>query len=160
VTQRNAELLKIRAPYAGIVRTPNIEQKLGEYLYAGDEFCQIVDRNTMKARVLVRDWELNRVRTGAEVRMKVRAFPYRTYTGAVEQILPLASADQPVSDPHRIERLGQELTNYFAVVVEFPNWDGSLREGMTGTAKIASGNSPLAWRAARGFWRWVRSQLW
>jgi putative peptide zinc metalloprotease protein len=160
VAQRNAELLRIRAPYRGVVSTPNMEQKLGEYLYAGDEFCQIVDRDTMKARVLVRDWELGRVPSGAEARMKVRAFPFRTYRGMVEQILPAAATDQPVSDPQRLARLGQQLTNYFALVVEFPNSDRSLREGMTGTAKIAAGNSPLLWRAGRGFWRWVRSQAW
>jgi putative peptide zinc metalloprotease protein len=160
VAQRNAELLYIRAPDRGIVSTANIEQKLGEYLEAGDEFCQIVDRETMKARVLVRDWELARVPSGALVQIKARAFPFRTYRGTVEQILPAAATDHPVSDPQRIERLGQELTNYFAVVVEFPNWDGSLREGMTGTAKIASGNSPLLWRVGRGFWRWVHSQAW
>jgi len=160
VARRNAELLRIRAPYRGIVRTPNMEQKVGEYLYVGDELCQIVDRDSMKARVLVRDWELGRVPSGAEVRMKVRAFPFRTYRGTVEQILPAAAPDQPVSDPQRLARLGQELTNYFAVVVEFPNSDGSLREGMTGTAKIAAGNSPLLWRVGRDFWRWVRSQAW
>jgi putative peptide zinc metalloprotease protein len=160
VAQKNEDWLEIRAPYDGVVKTRNLEQRVGEYLYAGDEFCQVVDRGTMRARVLVRDSELNYVRTGAAARMKVLSFPIRTYSGAVEQILPAAAADQPVAHPEKLERLGQELTNYFAVVVDFPNPDGSLREGMTGTAKISAGNSSMAWKAGREAWRWIRSQAW
>jgi hypothetical protein len=56
--------------------------------------------------------------------------------------------------------MGQELTNYFAVVMDFPNPDGSLEEGMTGTAKISVKGYPLAWRAARASWHWMRSYVW
>jgi putative peptide zinc metalloprotease protein len=160
VAQRNAKELEIRAPQAGVVRTPGVDQKMGEYLHQGDEFCQIVDRSTMKAHILVRDWELNEIHAKASARMKVLPFPFRTYSGQVEQILPAAAPDQPVAQPQKIERLGQQLSNYFAVVVDFPNPDGSLREGMTGTAKIYRGSSPLAWKIGRNAWRWVRSQVW
>jgi len=55
-----------------------------------------------------------------------------------------------VSQPQKFERMGQELTNYFAVVMDFPNPDASLREGMTGTAKIAGKSYQLASQAGRG----------
>ncbi len=160
IAQRKADALEIRAPFAGVVSTPVVEQKTGEYLSAGDELCEVVDRSTMKARVLVRDWEFEETPTGAHARLKVLPLPYRTYAGRVEQILPAAALDQPVAQPQRLERLGQELTNYFAIVMEFPNSDGLLREGMTGTAKISGRNYPLAWQAGRGAWRWARSQVW
>jgi hypothetical protein len=44
--------------------------------------------------------------------------------------------------------------------VEFANPDGSLTEGMTGTAKISGKRSSLAYQAARATWRWARSQAW
>jgi putative peptide zinc metalloprotease protein len=160
IAQDKLALLQVRAPFAGIVSTPVIEQRAGEYLSAGDEFCQIVDRSAMKARILVRDWELEDVAAGARAQLKVTASLYRTYTGRVERILPAAALDRPVGQPQKLSRLGQDLTNYFAVVMEFPNSDGTLTEGMTGTAKISGGASPLAWQAARGAWRWVRSQVW
>jgi multidrug efflux pump subunit AcrA (membrane-fusion protein) len=160
VAEKRRDELAIRAPHDGIVKGPAVEQRTGEYLSAGAEFCQIVDRSTMRARVLVRDWELNRVGTGANAQMKVLPFPYRTYSGQVEQILPAAAVDQPVAQPEKLERLGQELTNYFAVVVDFPNSDGSLREGMTGTAKISSKSSSIGWRMGRAGWHWMRSQVW
>src|SRR5208282_3706434 len=160
VAEKRKDELAIRAPHDGIVKEPAVEQRTGEYLGAGAEFCQVVDRSTMRARVLVRDWELNRVGTGANAQMKVLPFPYRTYSGRVEQILPAAAIEHPVAQPEKLERLGQELTNYFAVVVDFPNSDGSLREGMTGTAKISSKSSSIGWRMGRAGWHWVRSQVW
>jgi putative peptide zinc metalloprotease protein len=160
LVQRKVEALEIRAPFDGVVKTPEVDQKPGESLAAGDEFCQIVNRSNMKARILVRDAELDRVGLGALVQVKVRPFPYRAFLGRVEQILPAAATDRPVSQPQKFERMGQELTNYFAVVMLFPNPDTSLREGMTGTAKISGKSSPLAWQAGRGVWRWLRSEIW
>jgi putative peptide zinc metalloprotease protein len=160
VAQKRVEALQIRALFDATVKTSEVEQKAGEYLAAGDEFCQIVDRGKMKARILVRDSELERVRLTAPVQVKVRPFPYRTFSGRVEQILPAAAADRPVAQPQKFERLGQELTNYFAVVMDFPNPDGSLHEGMTGTAKISGKSYPLGWQMGRGVWRWLRSQIW
>jgi putative peptide zinc metalloprotease protein len=160
VAQRKLDALEIRAPFNGVVKTPEVEQRAGEYLAAGEEFCQVVDRGNMKARILVRDSQLEQVRLGAPVQVKVRPFPYRVYSGRVEQILPAAAVDRPVSQPQKFERMGQELTNYFAVVMDFPNRDASLREGMTGTAKISGKSYPLAWQAGRGIWRWLRSQIW
>jgi len=160
VAQKKADALTIRAPFAGIVSTPGLEQKTSEYISAGDEFCEIVDRTTMKARILVHDFELEDVAAGAHAQLKVVPYPYRTYAGRVDRILPAAAQDRPVAQPQQLTRLGQDLTNYFAVVMEFPNPDGSLTEGMTGTAKISGKTRPLAWLAARGAWRWVRSQIW
>jgi putative peptide zinc metalloprotease protein len=160
VAQKEVEALEIRAPFAGVITTSEVEQKVGEYLSAGDEFCRVVDRSTMRARVLVRDWELEDVRPGTPAKVKVLPFPYRTYSGHVDQILPAAAEDRPVTQPHKLERMGQALTNYFAVVVEFPNPDGSLREGMTGTARISAKRSPLASKLGREAWRWLRSQVW
>ncbi len=160
VAQGKVNGLEIRAPIAGIVSTPVIDQKVGEYLSSGDEFCEVVDRSTLKARILVHDWELEDVRTGERAQLKVVPYPFRTYSGNVERILPAATKDRPVAQPQQLSRLGQDLTNYFAVVLEFPNPDGSLSEGMTGTAKISGKSHPLAWQAARGAWRWIRSQVW
>lgn len=160
VAQRKVDALEIRAPFDGVVTTPEVEEKAGEFLSAGDEFCRIASRTTMKARILVRDWELEDIRSNASVRLKLVPYPFRTFSGRVERILPAAAVDQPVADREKLVRLGQDLTNYFAVVMEFPNPDDSLREGMTGTAKISARSYPLAWHVGRSAWRWVRSQIW
>jgi putative peptide zinc metalloprotease protein len=160
IADRNLEWLKVRAPMDGVIVTDDLDQKVGSFIQAGDALGKIVDRTSMKARILVRDWELEDVKDGAAVRVKVAPFPFRTYTGSVEKILPAAALDHPVNQTQDLERLGQKLTNYFAVEMQFPNADGSLREGMTGTARIAGKSSPLAWQFCRGAWRWAKSQIW
>ncbi|MBI4466592.1 MAG: HlyD family efflux transporter periplasmic adaptor subunit [Acidobacteria bacterium] len=158
--------LTLRAPIAGVVTTPQVEQQVGEYLDEGEEFAVLADRRTMRARVLVRDWELEEVLVGAQrqegpqVKLNLRAYPFRSFSGRVGQIMPAAATDRPVAAPVKLERRGQELTNYFAVVMEFPNPQGVLWEGMTGTAKIYGRRYPPAWRAVRTTWRWLRSHLW
>jgi putative peptide zinc metalloprotease protein len=160
VAHKKLDSRELRAPIAGIVTTPNPDQRMGQYLSAGDEFCEVADRTTMKARILVRDWELEDIHAGSHAELKAAPFAFRTYSGNVDRIFPAAAAERPVSRPEQLERLGQQLTNYVAVEIAFPNPDGSLIEGMTGTAKIAGRSYPVAWQAARGTWRWVRSQVW
>src|SRR5271154_2940970 len=160
IADRSIEALKIRAPIDGILVADNLDQRAGSFIQAGDELGKIVDRDSMKARILVRDWELEDVKDGAAVKVKVTPFPFRTYTGIVQKILPAAALDRPVAQTQDLERLGQKLTNYFAIEMEFPNDDGSLREGMTGTARIAGKSTPLAWQFSRAMWRWAKSQIW
>jgi putative peptide zinc metalloprotease protein len=160
VAEKRAAALEIRAPIDGVVATSDVEQKPGGFLAAGDEFARIVDRSSMKARILVRDWDLQDVQQGATVKVKVVPFPYRTYAGTVGRIYPASAADRPVTQTENLERLGQQLTNYFAVDMELTNSDGSLREGMTGTAKVSGKRASLAWQASRAVWRWAHSQAW
>ncbi|MFZ0522039.1 MAG: efflux RND transporter periplasmic adaptor subunit [Candidatus Acidiferrales bacterium] len=160
VAERRIAALQIRAPIDGVISTVGVNQQAGAFLDAGEELTTVVDRSTMKARILVRDWDLEDVHPGAAARAKVVPFPYRTYSGKVDQILPAAAADRPVSETQDLQRLGQQLTNYFAVDMEFANPDGSLREGMTGTAKIAGKRSSIAHQVARATWRWAHAQFW
>ena len=160
VTRARLAGLTLRAPVSGRVVTSEFEARPGDFIGEGDEFVRIVDRTRMRARILVHDWELNDVAVGAQVSLKAAAEPYRTYAGTVERILPAAASDLPVSQPNKLERHGQELTNYFAVEMVFPNADGRLIEGMTGTAKISGKHRPYAWQVAAAGWRWVRSQIW
>lgn len=158
--------LLLEAPGDGVVTTLDVEQRVGEFLPEGGQFAELADRREMRARILVRDWELQYITETAapgniKAQLNVRAYPYETFEGRVEQILPAAAAEEPVSMPKSPERAGQRLSNYFAVVLEFPNPRGELREGMTGTAKIHGARPrPLAWQWASGGWRWFRSMLW
>jgi putative peptide zinc metalloprotease protein len=152
--------LTLRAPFAGVISTPLVEQRIGGYLQEGDQLSVFVNRQVMRARVLVRDRDLEDVQKGARVDLKVDSFSFRTFTGQVEQIMPAASTIRPITAPDKLERKGQELANFFEVDMEFPNPDGILREGMTGTARIYGKHYPLAWRFGRAGYRWIHSLIW
>ena len=157
---RKRSELTLRSPIAGIVTTPQLEQRLGEFLEEGELLAVVADRSHLRARVLVRDSQLEEFSEGARVRLKVRALPLETFSAQVERILPAAALDRPVASPVPMERHGQELYNYMALTLDVPNPDGKLWEGMTGTAKIYGRRYPLAWRGARATYRWARSQVW
>ncbi len=160
------ERLLLTAPGDGVVTTLDVAQRVGEFLPEGGLFVDLADRREMRARILVRDWELQYITDagspgGMTAQLNVRAYPYEIFHGTVKQILPAAAADEPVALPKSPERAGQRLSNYFAVVLEFPNPRGELREGMTGTARIRGGHArPLVWQWGRGAWRWLWSVLW
>jgi len=160
VAQSKLAELTLRAPASGTVATPDVIAQPGEFVKEGADVLRIVDRSNMRARILVRDWEVQEIKVGQPVKIQVLAHPYSAYEGHIEKILPAAALDQPISHPDKLERQGQVVANYFAVEVLIPNPDGSLIEGMTGTAKITGERSPLVWQWGRGFWRWVRLQLW
>ena len=150
----------LRAPASGTVAIPDLIAQPGEYVNEGVHVLRIVDRSNMRARILVRDSEVQEIQVGQPVKIQVLARPYTSYEGHIEKILPAAALDQPVAQPFKLERQGQAIANYFAVEVLIPNPDGSLIEGMTGTAKISGERSSLAWQFGRGFWRWLRLQIW
>ena len=160
VAQSKLAELTLRAPASGTVATPDLIAQPGEFVKEGADVLRIVDRSNMRARILVRDWEVQEIKVGQPVKIQVLAHPYTAYEGRIEKILPAAALDQPISQPEKLERQGQVVANYFAVEVLIPNPDGSLIEGMTGTAKITGERSSLAWQWGRGFWRWIRLQLW
>lgn len=152
--------LLLTAPQGGQITTPDLQQRLGDFLPQGGLFAALADSGVMRARILVRDWELRDVSVGQTAKLNVRTYPYRTYTGVVSQILPAAAAEEPVALPKSPQRAGLPLSNYFTVVLDFNNPDGSLREGMTGTAKIYGARSPLILQWGESAWRWFRSQAW
>jgi putative peptide zinc metalloprotease protein len=152
--------LTLRAPFAGVVATPHIEQRIGSYLQEGDQLAVLVDRRTMRARVLVRDRELEDVQVGTRVDLKVQSFPFHTFSGTIDQVMPAASLNRPRSAPEKLERKGQELANFFEVDMQFANPDDTLREGMTGTARIYGKRFSFAWRFGRSGYRWIRSLIW
>ena len=160
VAQTKLAELTLRAPASGVVATPDLIAQPGEFVKEGDDVLRIVDRSNMRARILVHDWEVQEIAIGQPVEIQVLAHPYRSYQGRIERILPAAAADRPVTQQAKLERQGQEIANYFAVEMVFPNPDGTLIEGMTGSAKISGKRSPLVWQWGRGLWRWLRLQIW
>jgi len=160
VAQSKLAELTLRAPASGTVASPDYISQPGEYVKEGTGVLRIVDRSSMRARILVGDWEVQDIAVGQPAVIQVFAHPFRSYEGHIARILPAAAEDRPVSKPEKLERQGQEIANYMAVEMVFPNTDGSLIEGMTGTAKIFGKRSPLVWQWGRGFWRWLRLQVW
>lgn len=146
---------RLVSPIAGVVVTPRVEEKTGRFLARGDPFCEVVERDRMAAEVQVPETDVNLVREGRPVALKLNAFPTETFQGTVERI----SAQTTAAD-------GEQ---YFHVRILFANPAGRARTGMLGRAKITaaggpewfdSGWYPSGYVLLRDVGRWAWRKLW
>lgn len=140
----------VRAPAGGVVLTPRPEELVGARPDAGDRVLVLGRTDTLELELGVRQRDIERVRVGQEVRLRVDALPQRTFRGWVRSIAAL-----PVEDP------GGEVV--FPVRAEVPNPDGVLRPGMGAHAKVLTDPASVAGRLLRApvrglrmlWWRWT-----
>jgi RND family efflux transporter MFP subunit len=151
--QRRVGAADLRAPIAGIVVTPRIEDKTGVMVKPGDPFCEIVDQNRMAAEMSVPESDLALVRLGKQVALKLNAFPTATFEGAVERIGAQTRSDA-----------GEQ---YFLVRAIFSNPGGRARDGMVGRVRVraaggwlGSGWYPIGYALLRDPFRWIWQKIW
>ena len=90
--------------------------------------------------------EIEDVKPGFPITMKVRGYPRKWFEAQVQSIAPVTDAN------------GSERT----VIVrgELENPDGILKAGMTGVGKILCGKRMIIQIASRRIIRWLRTEFW
>jgi RND family efflux transporter MFP subunit len=144
--QAKLEQTRVRAPVAGIIVTPRLEEKRGRYIQRGEIFCETANVNPVVIDTAVPEDEIGLVAPGQEVWLKVNAFPERKFTGRVSRISPQASLEQ-----------GERV---FIVRAEIENSDLALRTGMVGRAKIITGSRSIGYVLLRAPARWLQKKIW
>ena len=79
-------LTTIRAPIAGVVLTPHLDEKVGASLDEGDLVLTVGRTDTLELEFGVDQRDIARVRPGQEIRLRVDALPQRTFAGTVSSI--------------------------------------------------------------------------
>jgi putative peptide zinc metalloprotease protein len=146
ITEKQMKLLKIRAPMGGIVASPYLKNRLGDYLDKGDIFCQIVSEGNVIIEMPIPEKEIDVVHVGLPITIKARSYPKKSYEAHIRNIAPVANVDGTGS----IVRVEGDLENS----------DGSLKEGMTGVGKIRCGNKLIVEITTRRAVRWLRTEFW
>jgi RND family efflux transporter MFP subunit len=131
------------APISGVVLTPRVDLRVGQHLGRGESLLDLGDVSSMEADVLVPEEEISAVATGVPARLKVYAYPSRTFQGKVGRISPRADA-----------------SGRFRVTVLVENGDGALRPGMTGRAHVHIPARPFLLSFFRPLLRGLRFRLW
>ena len=144
---------QLRSPIAGIVVTPKIEEKRGTMVKPGDSFAEIVGQDRIAAEMSVAETDLELVRPGNAVALKLNAFPTTTFPGTVERI---GAQTQAVAGDQ-----------YFIVRAIFNNSRSLARDGMVGRARIRSvggwfqsGWYPVGYALLRAPFRWLWEKAW
>jgi len=97
--------LSITAPTDGIIITPRVEDKTGMMLEKGAELCQIARAGSLRARVVVDDWDLKEVEVGAPAVLRLNAVS-SALTGHVISLAPASKLHQrlsPLAPPEKNE---------------------------------------------------------
>ena len=136
----------LRSPIDGVIATPHLENIVGRKLKFGDTIADIVDNSEAQVDVGVDQDDIGLVAAGQTARVKLDAFPARTFQGRVVVLSPVGR----IEDDRR--------TFYARVAVS--NSENILRAGMQGRGKVSTGWHP----AGKVFFRqpvmWIWSKLW
>jgi len=151
--QQRVAASELRAPIAGVVVTPKVEERRGTMLKPGDGFCEIVAQERMAAEISVPETDLGLVEMGSPVALKFNAFPTVTFHGTVDRMGAQTRATA-----------GEQ---YFIVRAVFENQRGQARDGMVGRARIRSkggwfnsGWYPVGYVMLRSPARWLWHKVW
>jgi multidrug resistance efflux pump/GAF domain-containing protein len=115
-------LLVLRSPVSGIVLTARPEEQVGRLLDAGETLALIGRTDSLELEFGVNQQEVDRVVRGAEVRLRVDAFPQRTFIGHVSGVGMVAAGE------------GRDAA--FQVRAVVANEEDALRPGMPAQARV------------------------
>jgi len=136
----------IRAPFDGVVTTPQVQNSAGRRLLHGDTFAEIIETSHVTVDVAVPEDVATLLHGGDHTSIKLESFPLHTFRGDVTVISPKSEVESE-------ERV-------FVARVNVSNLDGAIRSGMQGHAKVSVGWHPAGYVLFRGSAMWLWSKLW
>jgi len=109
----------VTAPISGVVANRPALIKPGNLVQFGQDVATIVDTNRLEATLNVPEREIETMKVGQPVQLRVDALPGRVFTGSVDRIAPVVDAG----------------SGTFRVICGFSS-EGSLQPGMFGRMAI------------------------
>ena len=134
------------SPAAGVIVTPRIEERIGQYFTKGSELCVVADVGTVVAEVAVPENDATLVQSGQPVAIKLNPYPTRLFRGTV--LRPGTHVRQEDKD------------RFIVAEVRIDNPDGLLKTGMQGKAKVSTVRIPLIAAIFREPVRWAWNKIW
>ncbi|HUM02219.1 MAG TPA: efflux RND transporter periplasmic adaptor subunit [Thermoanaerobaculia bacterium] len=137
---------QLRAPEAGIVLTPRLDERVGQLLAAGAELAVLAETSALLVEVAIPEDDAARLAAGQPVSVKMNSYPTRTFRGSVSRVGAVVHA---------------EAGERFVIAeTRVENPESLLKPGMLGKAKVSTGRRPLLVALLRRPARWVAAKLW
>jgi RND family efflux transporter MFP subunit len=137
---------QLRAPIAGVLVTPHIDQRVGQALTRGAEFAVVADAGSVTAEVAVPEGDAALLRTGASVALKMNPFPTRVFRGEIQRI------------GAELRQEGEE--SFVIAEARVENAKAELKAGMLGQGKVSAGARPLGFALFRRPLRYLWLKIW
>jgi multidrug resistance efflux pump len=157
IAHSEAELLRLEeqlaqawvvAPHGGIVTTPKLRERIGEYMEPGDLIAEVYALDTVTAEIAVPERDIGEVRVGQPGGARLRAYPDRDLEGRVTAIAAAAV------------ELERQRTRIVKATIELPNPAGLIKPSMTGYARIHCGKRRALDVLTRELRRFLRVEFW
>jgi multidrug resistance efflux pump len=160
----------VEAPVAGILSTPRLREKVGQYFREGELICEVEDASLLEAEVAVPEQEMANVRPGQRVELKARAAPFDTLTAEVERVA--SAIHDPAAPPGTTgpaaapaaPAIGDVPGHVIVYCTLSPSMSSdaaaAVRPGMTGHARIDCGPRPVGKVIGLRLMRYVRTEFW
>ena len=136
----------IRAPFDGVVITPQVQNSVGRRLIHGDSFAEVMETSQVTVDVAVPEDDAALLQSGERVSIKLESFPLHTFRGDVTLISPQSQVESE--------------QRFFMARVNVANQDGAIRPGMQGRGKVSVGWHPAGYVLFRGSAMWLWGKLW
>lgn len=150
--------LSVTSPISGVVLTPRPSDTLGAYVPPGTELVEVADLSRLRVRLYVSEFEMYKFHPDSPARIQVDGF-FRKHNARTVGIAPAASGIAPgLIDLSQYK--GQQQPKFYVFNLEVMNEDGSMRPGMTGTARVYGARRTLIGLAARTGWEFLGRKLW
>jgi RND family efflux transporter MFP subunit len=137
---------QLRAPVAGILITPHMEQRVGQAFARGAELAIVADTGSVTAEIAVPEADAALVHAGQPAALKMNPFPTRVFRGSIERV------------GAELRQEGEE--SYVLAETRIDNPGDALRPGMLGRGKVASLTRPLGYAIFRKPLRYLWLKLW
>jgi multidrug resistance efflux pump len=136
----------ISASVPGLITTPRVREKVGQYLREGDLICAVEEPAGLEVEIALAEQDVARVQPGQSVHLKARALPFETFVSRVERIAPAAGRGDVQSSVTVYCLLDPTATD--------------LRPEMTGHARIYTGKRRIGAILLDRALRYVRTEFW
>jgi multidrug efflux pump subunit AcrA (membrane-fusion protein) len=138
--------VQVASPVAGVITTPHLREKVGQYVHEGDLICAVEELAGLNVEIALAEQDVARVRPGQTVDLKARALPFSTFPTLVDRVAPEAGPGEAQSN--------------IIVTCRLPEHPVQLRPGMTGYARIYLGRRLLGEVLVEHALRYVRTEFW
>jgi hypothetical protein len=157
LSDKNAAL-ELTSPISGIVVTPKVRDLLGTYFAAGSELLEVADMSRLRARIYISEYDLSKVKPGAQARVQVQGLLRKWDAQAVYVAVRSVEMDARLSGESALK--GTNPPHYYLVDLLLNNPPPVLRPGMTGIARVYGERRSLAGLAAESIVNFWGRKVW
>jgi multidrug resistance efflux pump len=136
----------VACPVAGLVTTPRLKEKVGQYLHEGDLICVVEEPAGLEAEISLAEQDVARIQAGQTIELKVRALPFETCATRVDRVAPAAGRG--------------DVQSTVLVCCRVTDENPQLRPGMTGYARIYTGRRAVGRILVERALRFIRTEFW